>query len=354
MIQPEISPLPDSTWVPPEGATPASSPAVAPQHANPPVARPARERVSKLALKQLDKFMALEPKVLRGRDPDAIHDMRVASRRLQQMLGLLWHDNEGKESRRLMRTLRRSRRAMGEVRNFDVLLARAQKELARKRARHHGAWEAAKEYLEVKREQAFRDMLRALSKLNLTVLYVGVKDALSPAPPAESPVIPFPDSPAADHFHVRLAKQLAGHWDEFEEKAGESQKPGGNHGLALHAARIAVKRLRYEVEVTKQLDVPGSDDVLRWLRSLQERLGNWHDLEVLEEVLVEMVARKRFLRQNLETSMEVQKLILRVRAEKQGLVAKYQALTQDAATWAERKDWVREFAESSLAVSAAI
>src|SRR6516225_5055134 len=43
-----------------------------------------------LALQQLDRFMSLEPKVLRGEDPEAIHDMRVASRRLQQFLDLIY------------------------------------------------------------------------------------------------------------------------------------------------------------------------------------------------------------------------------------------------------------------------
>lgn len=353
MHQTEISPMPEPALDVHQDSLPVPPPAPAPEPVTPPVARPPWARVTRLALKQLDKFMALEPKVLRGRDPDAIHDMRVASRRLQQMLGLLWHQKESKEFRRLMKTVRQSRGAMGEVRNFDVLLARAQKELGRKRPRHHEAWVAAKDYLQERREQSFREMLRALSKLNLTVLYISVKDSLAPQPAVDSPVIPFPDPGASNQLHLRLGKQLTGHWDDLEEKAGESQKSGPDRAAALHGARIAVKRLRYEVEVAHQLDAPGSDEMLRWLRALQERLGNWHDLEVLEEVLVDMVARKRFLRQKLETAMEVQKLILRVRTEKKGLEQKYQALTQDSAVWAQRRNWVKHFVESSAGVPAA-
>ena len=47
------------------------------------------EKICQLAVCQLDRFMSFEPKVLRGDDPEAIHDMRVASRRLQQIVDVL-------------------------------------------------------------------------------------------------------------------------------------------------------------------------------------------------------------------------------------------------------------------------
>src|SRR5438128_2359909 len=47
-------------------------------------------KVRKLALEQMNRFISLEPKVLKGNKPNAIHDMRVASRRLQQLLDLLY------------------------------------------------------------------------------------------------------------------------------------------------------------------------------------------------------------------------------------------------------------------------
>ena len=40
------------------------------------------ERLPGLARKELNLFISLEPKVLRGDDADAIHDLRVSSRRL--------------------------------------------------------------------------------------------------------------------------------------------------------------------------------------------------------------------------------------------------------------------------------
>src|SRR5579871_6940027 len=48
--------------------------------------RPAWIRVRKLALRQLNRLVSLEHQVLRGESPKAVHDLRVASRRLQSLL----------------------------------------------------------------------------------------------------------------------------------------------------------------------------------------------------------------------------------------------------------------------------
>src|SRR5579859_2146699 len=48
------------------------------------------ERVRKLALRQLNRLVSLEPKVLRDEFPEAVHDLRVASRRLQSLLDFLY------------------------------------------------------------------------------------------------------------------------------------------------------------------------------------------------------------------------------------------------------------------------
>ena len=59
------------------------------------------KKVRELALRQLNRFMSYEAKVLKGDDAEAIHDMRVASRRLQQVLDLLYPKPRPQELRRL-------------------------------------------------------------------------------------------------------------------------------------------------------------------------------------------------------------------------------------------------------------
>src|SRR5581483_9306293 len=63
--------------------------------------------VRDLALKQLNRLVSLEAKVLKGDDADAIHDIRVATRRLQQVLDLLYPVPRPEAVRRVRRQIRR-------------------------------------------------------------------------------------------------------------------------------------------------------------------------------------------------------------------------------------------------------
>src|SRR5262249_7765397 len=38
---------------------------------------------------------------------------------------------------------------------------------------------------------------------------------------------------------------------------------------------------------------------LLWLRSLQDRIGDWHDVEALEDEIIDVVAQKQFLKEHV-------------------------------------------------------
>jgi CHAD domain-containing protein len=300
------------------------------------------KKVRKLALKQLDRFMSLEPKVLRGDDADAIHDLRVASRRLQQVLDLLYPAPRQGEIRKLRRRIRRSRRSLGEVRNCDVQLAQVERVLARKRAPRRDTWEAVRHYLLQRRSQNFEKAARKLSKLNLAVFYVRLKDVLAPnghPPPTHTGHHHGEaEPPEASLFPERVTASLERVWQTFEGQVEQSRRDP-QVGV-IHGVRIAAKRLRYLTEVIHAFDVRGSARVLAWLRGLQEHLGNWHDLEVLEQMMIEMVARPDYLREHLDVAMGVERLILRNRGGKAKFRERYFQMTGDADGYQQVKDWV--------------
>ncbi len=66
-------------------------------------------RVSSLAIKHLDRCVSLEPKVLQSDNPAAIHDLRIATRRLQQVIDLVYPSPHSGEIRKLYRGLKRCR-----------------------------------------------------------------------------------------------------------------------------------------------------------------------------------------------------------------------------------------------------
>jgi CHAD domain-containing protein len=296
-------------------------------------------KVRALALRQLDRFMALEPRVLRGDDPDAIHDIRVASRRLQQILDLLYPTPHG-EVRKLRRRLRRARRVLGEVRNADVQLARVRKILRRKRTARRAAWEALHDYLVTERARHFTRAVGKLGELNLAVFYVRMKHLLGESgAPASGAETPGGETllAASGRFEERVTLALARVWQAFDLQVQESHRD--SRAPVIHAVRIAAKRLRYLTEVLQEFDVPGSSATLKWLRGVQELLGDWHDLEVLEQIMVAMVARPDFLRDQLEVAMEVQKLILKCRAEKGKFREAYFRQTLQGPEFQRVRDW---------------
>ncbi len=299
------------------------------------------QKVHKLALKQLDRFMSLEPKVLRGDDPDAIHDIRVASRRLQQVLDLLYPTPRPAEVRKLRRRLRRSRRVLGEVRNCDVQLAGVDRILASKRATRRETWEAVRYYLRERRSEHFEKAARKLGRLNLAVFYVRLKDVLSPqgnhhAVHGTHSQRDF-EPRASEEFHARVGSSLERVWEAFDAQVAQSRRDP-QVGV-IHGVRIAAKRLRYLVEVIHAFDVQGSAESLTWLRGLQEHLGNWHDLEVLEQIMIEMVARPAYLRAHLEIAMGIEKLILKNRSSKEKFKQKYFQMTLDSEDYRRVNDW---------------
>jgi CHAD domain-containing protein len=314
---------------------------------------PANEwsKVRKLALRHLNRFVSLEAKVLKGDDPDAIHDMRVASRRLQQVLDLIFPKPLPREIRRLRRKIRRCRRVLGDVRNCDVLLQQVAGRLARHRCSDRESWTAVKQHLQERRSQSFARAIRKLSKVNLAVFYMRAKeilDRLRPTPERDRVSSPLaqPEGLALEPFPARLAQALAGVWSEFEKQVAASHRE--RTAPSIHAARISAKRLRYLLEVVNQFGIPGSAGALAWLRKIQQHLGDWHDMEVLEEMIIEMMAKPEFLRDQLPLALATGKLILRNRAIKRGFREKYFQMTLESTDYQGIKNW----AEGLLAAPA--
>ncbi len=333
-------------------ATPIQSPL--PEHVPPGEAveelepRDPWKKVRKLALRQLDRFMSLEPKVLRGDDPDAIHDIRVASRRLQQVLDLLYPAPYPAEIRKLRRRIRRARRALGEVRNGDVLLARIERHLSSKRAARRDAWDAVHHYLRQRRARDFEKSARKLSRLNLAVFYVRLKSVLAPTGsfPLTHAVQGVDETAfqSPEEFHHRLGTSLEQVWNAFDAQVAQSHRDPRSE--VIHGVRIAAKRLRYLIEVIHEFEVSGSRRTLAWLRGMQGHLGNWHDLEVLEQMMIEMVARPKYLRDHLQMAMSVEKLIVKNRTDKVSFRQKYFRMTQDAEGLQQVRDWVTRLVAS--------
>jgi CHAD domain-containing protein len=223
--------------------------------------------------------------------------------------------------------------------------------LARKRCSDREAWTAVKQHLQERRSESFSRAIRKLSKVNLAVFYMRAKeilDRLKPTPDQDHGSHPLvqPDRPALEPFPARLTQALVVAWREFEKQVAASHRETTTP--SIHAARICAKRLRYLLEVVNQFGIPGSSGALTWLRKIQQHLGDWHDMEVLEEMIIEMIAKPEFLRDQLPLAMATEKLILRNRTIKRGFREKYFQMTLDLPNYQGIKNW----AEGLLAAPA--
>ncbi len=312
------------------------------------------EVVRGIARRHLNLFVSLEKKVLQGEDPKAIHDFRVASRRLQQALDLLYPKPRSKKVRKLRDVIRRSRGTFSEARNCDVLLERVDRYLAQKRSGQRETpretWISFREFLEKRRAEAFRASVGKLIRMNLSDFYVRLRDSLSSPPQAVEGSLSgngaeAEASPEGEPFESRLIRELQTTWDHFEAQVQHSQNEGETN--SLHPVRIAAKQLRYLVELMVQLHVPGSQKVVSRLKRLQQHLGNWHDLEVMEEMMAEMLSRPKFLRGHIDLAIRIEKLMLRNRKDKGIYQKKYFAVAFQTGGCSEMKAWVNDFTTSA-------
>jgi CHAD domain-containing protein len=207
-------------------------------------------------------------------DVEAIHQSRIGSRRLRELVPLLELDHETQRS--IGRQLRRVTRRLGKLRELDVL-AKTLGELRRKghagHAIDHLEATVAGEILRT------RDWLtRRLEERRLTRLEAALEQIAGELRDREttsrSPAFRRPRvwQSAIDARLARRAHRL----HTAIDRTGAMYSSD-----ALHSVRIALKKLRYALEVS--LEASGRKDpaTLALLKGAQNTLGRLHDLEML-------------------------------------------------------------------------
>src|SRR5688572_3974307 len=218
-------------------------------------------------------------------DVRAVHRARVASRRLHEALPVAAAVADGDLDERLARDVRRVRRALGEVREIDVVRALlAQEALDR-------GWPAALVARVDARCATSRDAHRArllhrLSRLDHHHLPDRI-EALAAALDRARP------SARADAL---LASRLRTRARGFLRALGAagtlySAEP-------LHAIRIAGKKLRYTLELGRAIARLPVSAVVRDLRAVQDLLGGLRDLQMLQAQISAAAADRGVSRQS--------------------------------------------------------
>jgi len=230
---------------------------------------PAPRAARRIALTLLDAASAARERLTNADDAEALHDFRVAMRRLRSTLRAYQPQLIALVPAKLRRRLRELARATGEARDVEVQIAwldRRRNELPP--ARRAGVpWLLAR--LTERRERAYRDIRERIAP-KFERLARRLRRALG-SPPA-------PDATLPPSLGSLIAELLLDQASDLERRLALIRSPG-NHAEA-HAARIRVKRARYLLEPVVPEAAPAAP-VLRRLKQVQQLLGDLHDLHVM-------------------------------------------------------------------------
>ena len=222
------------------------------------------------------RALAREVEHIHQGDVDALHRLRVASRRLRELLPLVRFDRD--TGRKLRRRLRKATRRLGAVRELDVLAGLIQELRGHPRYRASALKQVAASVAEARaaaREElaaklSTSKMARLTRRLNQAAEHVEAEEKTRKGRRATEAAHAW--IWALDAREVRRASQLL----SSIENAGALYVPE-----PLHQVRLAIKKLRYAAEL--RAAAPGGPPTsdLRALRSAQGVLGHLHDVEVL-------------------------------------------------------------------------
>jgi CHAD domain-containing protein len=229
--------------------------------------------------RQLAVVRAKEPGTRLGEDPEELHDMRVATRRLRAALSL-FEAVLPVRAQAFREELGWLGRLLGAVRDLDVQLeGLADMSSGVDASVGHDPLAELAALLEGERETARTDMLNGLDSVRWDRLAKGLtamaqqgpaRRALATRVPA---VVGLPDLVLARHHKVRKAARRAKHSGVVTD---------------FHALRIRCKRLRYALEFSSEVYGGKTSRFVRELTVLQDELGEMQDAEVASLQLADL------------------------------------------------------------------
>ncbi len=300
-------------------------------------------QLRKLVGTQVDKFLMLVPEVLSDDDHMVIHKIRVASRRVEQFLDLLYPKPRPKYVRNLRRNVKRCRHLLGEIRNCDVLLGVVEITISTSETADAAAWKVVGEYLKGRRLRRARVAFEKISRIKFAPSYVRLKQDLNSNGTCFEMAPKYEIAELGENWGLKLVRRrlvlaLENRWRAFEAAVEDSRRH--QYEPVIHGVRIATKRLRYLVEVMDKLGVNGSTDVLTWLRTLQRAIGEWHDLEVLEHIINTLLSHGKFRPHRPGLAVRVERLILENREIKSASEARFSGMTWQSREYRETEKWI--------------
>ncbi len=219
-----------------------------------------------------------------GEDIEHVHDMRVATRRMRSIFLLLNEYFKAKAIDPFQRRLRKIARALGGVRDLDVMLDNLNQFRSTLAEADQAAMQGAVDQLQKRRDAARAHLVRLLDKNDyqrfldsfgefLTTPGNGAKAAHAeePVPSEVRHVLPV-------EIYTHLAAVRA--YDRAVDEANVE---------TLHLLRIEFKRLRYLVSMFEEVLGKSGPAFVEELKLIQDHLGKLNDAVVAQAALRDLM-----------------------------------------------------------------
>ena len=235
--------------------------------------------------RNFDAFCWNEPGTRLGFDPEYLHDMRVAIRRLRAALEVFSDALPKKRVRWLEKELKWIARTLGQVRDLDVHIQNLDAERSQLKEADSKHLEAFRRWLMRKREQARESLLQMFNSERYGIFTQRFERYLNRGPSTVS----------KKSLASKPIKRIAPAWlDKRLKKVKNRGDAIHEDSLAehLHKLRIHCKKLRYLGEILHPLYNKPIKKFTKRVTNLQDVLGEYQDAGVAQKTLDRFLATK--------------------------------------------------------------
>jgi triphosphatase len=227
------------------------------------------------------KLTEHETGVRAGADRDAIHDMRVASRRLRSMLHLFTPFYRKRAIKPYAKSLRQIAKQLGTVRDLDVLQIKAEQYLADRPDAAPDSLNGLLDSWQAQTKDARQTLIKLLDSNAYKRFATDFAGFVTTTGKGSASVCDEPQPILVRQVAPQLVyEHLA------TVRAYETVLDGASLDT-LHSLRIQVKRLHYALEAFTEVMAPEAQTALDATKTLQDYLGNLQDARIAGTVLQE-------------------------------------------------------------------
>ena len=229
--------------------------------------------------RQIRRMLSHEAGSRTGADIESVHQMRVAIRRMRSLFNLIGAHYRPKTTARYERGLRQTARALGAIRDLDVLILDLQ---------DYQETLSADDQAVLAQVVAMLDERRSASRVRLNRLFDSKRYArfirgfqrFAKRPEKGARRLKRSEAP----HQLRHVLPLLLHERMARVKAYDTVLPAADDAI-LHALRVEYKQLRYALEFFQPILGRSAGHFLKQVKQMQEILGRINDIAVFSEYL---------------------------------------------------------------------